>query len=231
MATATVTKLRNFIGGEFVDPAEGETEDVVNPATGEVIAEAPLSTEEDVDRAVGAARGAFETAGRPRPRRERSTALLRSSPTRSRSTPRRSPTSSRPTPASRAGLSARTRSRSMVDNIRFFAGAGAQLEGRVAGEYIEGHTSIIRREPVGVVGQITPWNYPMMMAVWKIGPALATGYTLVLKPAETTPVTTSQAPAEIAAEFSPPASSTSSAATASPPARRSSPTPTSTWSR
>ena len=90
----------------------------------------------------------------------------------------------------------------MVDNLRFFAGAARTLEGRAAGEYLEGYTSYVRREPVGVVGQITPWNYPLLMAIWKIGPALATGNTIVLKPAETTPITTLRL-AELAAEFLP----------------------------
>src|SRR5206468_706966 len=90
----------------------------------------------------------------------------------------------------------------MVDNLRFFAGAARTMEGKPAGEYLEGYTSIIRREPVGVIGQIAPWNYPLMMAVWKVGPALATGNTIVLKPAPTTPVTTLKL-AEIAAEFLP----------------------------
>ena len=119
----------------------------------------------------------------------------------------------------------------MVDQLRFFAGAARCMEGRAAGEYMEGHTSFIRREPVGVVGQITPWNYPLMMAVWKIGPALATGNTLVLKPAETTPVTTLKLWPRCAPRSSRPASATSSAATASRRARRWSPTPRSTWSR
>jgi betaine-aldehyde dehydrogenase len=91
----------------------------------------------------------------------------------------------------------------MVDQLRFFAGAARCMEGKAAGEYMEGHTSFIRREPFGVVGQITPWNYPLMMAVWKIGPALATGNTLVLKPAETTPVTTLKVLAELCAEIFP----------------------------
>src|SRR5207244_8457049 len=90
----------------------------------------------------------------------------------------------------------------MVDNLRFFAGAARCLEGRASGEYLEGHTSIIRREPVGVVGQITPWNHPLMMAIWKIGPALAAGNTIVLKPAETTPITTVKL-AELAADILP----------------------------
>src|SRR5206468_9125234 len=90
----------------------------------------------------------------------------------------------------------------MVDNLRFFAGAARCLEGRASGEYLEGYTSIIRREPVGVIGQITPWNYPLMMAIWKIGPALAAGNTIVLKPAETTPITTIKL-AELAGEVLP----------------------------
>ena len=94
----------------------------------------------------------------------------------------------------------------MVDQLRFFAGAARTMEGRAAGEYMEDHTSYIRREPAGVVGQITPWNYPLMMAVWKIGPALATGCTLILKPAETTPVTTLKILAELAARSIRPAS-------------------------
>ena len=119
----------------------------------------------------------------------------------------------------------------MVDNLRFFAGAARCLEGRAAGEYMEGHTSIIRREPVGVVGQITPWNYPLMMAIWKIGPALAAGNTIVLKPAETTPVTTLKL-AELAGG-DPPAGRAQRhrRPRRAGRARRSSPTPTSTWSR
>ena len=90
----------------------------------------------------------------------------------------------------------------IADNLRFFAGAARCLEGRAAGEYLEGYTSLIRREPVGVIGQVTPWNYPLLMAVWKVGPALATGNTVVLKPAETTPVTTLRF-AELAGEILP----------------------------
>ena len=118
----------------------------------------------------------------------------------------------------------------MVDNLRFFAGAARCLEGKAAGEYLEGYTSIIRREPVGVIGQIAPWNYPLMMAIWKIGPALATGNTIVLKPAPTTPVTTVCARRDRRPSSCPRACSTSSPA-ATTPARRSSPTTTSTWSR
>ena len=175
MATATKTKLKNFIDGEFVDAADGQTEDVVNPATGEAIAEAPLSTKEDVDRAVAAAQEGLRDAGASTtPARARAGAA--EDRRRDRGEARtRSPTSRPPTPASRARRSSRTRSRSMVDSLRFFAGAARCMEGKAAGEYMEGYTSMIRREPIGVVGQITPWNYPLMMAIWKIGPALADG--------------------------------------------------------
>ena len=211
MATATAEKknkkrtdeleLRNMIGGKFVAPAEGKTEDVVNPANGEVIAHAPLSTGEDVDRAVKAARKAFETWSVTTPG-ERQALLLKLADgfqeraeeitdleTKDAGKPRQAMFDEEIPP--------------MVDQLRFFAGAARTMEGRAAGEYMEGYTSMIRREPVGVVGQITPWNYPLMMAVWKIGPALATGNTLVLKPAETTPVTTLKILAELCAEIFP----------------------------
>jgi betaine-aldehyde dehydrogenase len=201
MATATGTKLQNFINGEFVDPAEGQTEPVVNPATAEQIAEAPLSTGEDVNRAVEAAKRAFERWGDTTPG-ERSLALLKLADrieehgeeladleSANAGKPRKAFLDDEVEP--------------MADQLRFFAGAARNMEGKAAGEYLEGHTSMIRREPVGVVGQITPWNYPMMMAVWKIGPALATGNTVVLKPAETTPITTIKL-AQLASDLFPP---------------------------
>jgi betaine-aldehyde dehydrogenase len=211
MATATAEKkkgkktdvleLRNMIGGEFVAPAEGKTEDIVNPANGDVIAHAPLSGAEDVDRAVKAARKAFETWSVTTPA-QRQELLLKLADgfqeraeeitdweTKDAGKPRQAMFDEEIPP--------------MVDQLRFFAGAARTMEGRAAGEYMEGYTSMIRREPVGVVGQITPWNYPLMMAVWKIGPALATGNTLVLKPAETTPVTTLKILAELCAEIFP----------------------------
>jgi len=201
MATATVTKLQNFIGGELVDPAEGETEEVINPATGEAIAEAPLSTEEDVNRAVAAARGAFDEWSTATPA-TRSMALLKLAEAIEEHAEELAALES-----ADAGkpLKAVTEDEmpAMSDQLRFFAGAARNLEGRASGEYTEGYTSIIRREAIGVVGQITPWNYPLMMAIWKIGPALATGNTVVLKPAETTPVTTIKL-AEIAGEIFPP---------------------------
>ena len=201
MATATVTKLQNFIGGEFVDPAEGETEEVVNPATGETIAEAPLSTEEDVNRAVAAARKAFDDWSTKTPA-ERSSALLRLADAIDEHAEELGALES-----ADAGKPLKAVMEDempvMSDQVRYFAGAARNLEGRASGEYLEGYTSIVRREAIGVVGQITPWNYPLMMAIWKIGPALATGNTVVLKPAESTPVTTIKL-AEMAGDIFPP---------------------------
>jgi betaine-aldehyde dehydrogenase len=199
MATATST-LQNFIDGQFVDPVEGETEPVLNPATGEVIAQAPLSSAADVDRAVGAAARAFEGWGTTTPG-ERALALLKLADAIEEHAEEiaelESDNAGKPIGAFR-----QDEIPFMVDNLRFFAGAARCLEGRAAGEYVSGYTSIIRREPVGVIGQIAPWNYPLMMAVWKIGPALAAGNTVVLKPAETTPMTTLKM-AELAAEIFP----------------------------
>jgi betaine-aldehyde dehydrogenase len=200
MATATVTKLQNFINGELVDPADGATEEVVNPANGEPIAEAPLSTAEDVDRAVKAARGAFESWS-TKPPMERSAALLALADLIEERGEEIADLESADAGKPR-GAVIEDEVPVMADNLRFFAGAARCLEGRAAGEYMEGRTSIIRREAVGVVGQITPWNYPLMMAIWKIGPALGAGNTIVLKPAETTPVTTLKF-AEWAAEILP----------------------------
>jgi betaine-aldehyde dehydrogenase len=201
MATATLTKLQNFIGGEFVDPAEGQTEEVLNPATGEAIAEAPLSTADDVDRAVAAARKAFDGWAATTPG-ERALMLLKLADAIEDHAEELSDLESADAGKPRKAF-LEDEIPAMVDNLRFFAGAGRCLEGRASGEYTEGYTSIIRREPVGVVGQITPWNYPLMMAIWKIGPALATGNTIVLKPAETTPITTIKL-AELVAEIFPP---------------------------
>ena len=180
--------LQNFIDGAFVDPAEGQTEPVLDPSTGEPIAEAPLSRKADVDRAVKAARTAFDGWAVTTPG-ERAQALLKLADTIEEHGDElaelESANAGKPIAAFRDDEVP-----FMVDNLRFFAGAGRCLEGKSAGEYVSGYTSIIRREPIGVVGQIAPWNYPLMMAIWKIGPALAAGNTVVLKPAETTPVTT-----------------------------------------
>jgi betaine-aldehyde dehydrogenase len=199
MATATST-LQNFIDGEFVDPVEGETEPVLNPATGEVIAQAPMSTAADVDRAVNAARGAFETWATTTPG-ERALALLKLADAIEEHAEEISELEA-DNAGKPIGAFREDEIPFMVDNLRFFAGAARCLEGRAAGEYMSGYTSIIRREPVGVIGQIAPWNYPLMMAIWKIGPALAAGNTVVLKPAETTPMTTLKM-AELAVEIFP----------------------------
>jgi betaine-aldehyde dehydrogenase len=188
MATVSKSKLQNFIGGELVDAADGATEEVTNPANGEVIAEMPLSTEEDVNRAVAAAKGAFEGWAGTTPG-ERAAAINKLADLLEEHAEELSDLE-----AADAGKPRNTFLEDempfMVDNLRFFAGAGRVMEGKASGEFVANRTSIIRREPIGVVGQITPWNYPLMMAIWKIGPALATGNTIVLKPAETTPITT-----------------------------------------
>jgi betaine-aldehyde dehydrogenase len=199
MAT-TVPTLQNFIDSEPADPAEGQTEPILNPATGEVIANAPVSTEDDVDRAVKAARNAFPGWSTTTPG-ERAAALLTLADAIEEHAEEisdlESDNAGKPRQAFRDDEIP-----FMVDNLRFFAGAARCREGRAAGEYTAGYTSIIRREAVGVIGQIAPWNYPLMMAVWKIGPALAAGNTVVLKPAETTPLTTLKL-AELAAEIFP----------------------------
>jgi betaine-aldehyde dehydrogenase len=200
MATTTRTKLQNFIDGEFVDAGDGATEEVTNPANGEAIAEMPLSTEQDVDRAVAAAKRAFP-GWAATPPGERAAALLKLADAIEEHADELADLE-----AADAGKPRNAFYEDeipfMCDNLRFFAGAARVMEGKAAGEYVANRTSIIRREPIGVVGQITPWNYPLMMAVWKIGPALATGNTLVLKPAETTPITTVKL-AELAAEIFP----------------------------
>jgi betaine-aldehyde dehydrogenase len=200
MATATRTKLQNFIDGEFVDAVEGATDPVINPANGEEIAQMPLSKEEDVNRAVAAARAAFESWGMTTPA-ERSLALLRLADRIEEHAEELADLEAADAGKPR-GAVIEDEVPVMADNLRFFAGAARNMEGKAAGEYLEGYTSMIRREPIGVVGQITPWNYPMMMAIWKIGPALATGNTIVLKPAETTPMTTVKL-AELAADLLP----------------------------
>ncbi len=196
---ATLGTLQNFIDGERV-AGGGETEAILNPATGEELARAPVSSAEDVDRAVRAARGAFEGWSTTTPA-QRSQALLALAGL----------------VEEHAGEIARLEALNagkplaavtddelpvMADNLRFFAGAARTMTGLPAGEYMEGYTSFTRREAVGVIGQVTPWNYPLMMAIWKFGPALAAGNTVVLKPAETTPITTIRL-AELAAEILP----------------------------
>ncbi len=179
--------LRNVIAGEPVD-SQGELEEIVNPATGEQIALAHNSTSQDVDAAVGAARQAFASWSRTTPA-QRSEALLALAEIIERHGDEiarmEAIDAGKPIEAVKSDEIP-----VMADNLRFFAGAARCLEGRAAGEYMEGHTSFVRREAVGVIGQVTPWNYPLMMAIWKIAPALAAGNTVVLKPAETTPLST-----------------------------------------
>jgi betaine-aldehyde dehydrogenase len=200
MATATKTKLQNFIDGEFVDAADGATEEVTNPATGEAIAEMQLSTEEDVNRAVAAAKRAFDSWSNTTPG-ERGTALLKLADLIEEHAEEIADLESADAGKPRDAF-LNDEIPFGADNLRFFAGAGRTMQGSAAGEYVEGRTSIVRREPVGVVGQITPWNYPLMMAIWKIGPALAAGCTIVLKPAETTPISTIKL-AQLASEVLP----------------------------
>ena len=192
--------LQNFVGGERVEPADGRTYDLVNPATGEVFSQAPLSGEEDLDRAFRAAERAFETWRDTTPS-ERQLAMLRIADAieeRAEEIVRaESENTGKP-----FGLTMEEEIPAGVDQIRFFAGAARVLEGKSAGEYLEGYTSFIRREPVGVIGQVTPWNYPMMMAIWKFAPAIAAGNTIVIKPSDTTPISTVMM-AEIASEFLP----------------------------
>jgi len=192
--------LENFIDGAFRPAHDGETEPVLNPATGEEIAQAPLSGAADIDTAVAAARRAFESWSQTTPaaRAEALLAIAGAIEEHGEELAREEAINAGKPLAAVLGDEIGV----MADNLRFFAGAARCMEGRAAGEYMEGHTSIIRREPVGVIGQVTPWNYPLLMAVWKIGPALATGNTIVLKPAETTPVTTLRL-AELAAEWLP----------------------------
>ena len=183
--------LKNFINGELVEPETGETAPVFNPATGEEIAQAPASGKVDVDQAVSAARAAFDGWAATTPA-ERALAISHIADAVAEHADELADLES-----ANAGKPLEAVKRDelpfIVDNLRFFAGAARCLEGRAAGEYLDGYTSFLRREPIGVIGQIAPWNYPLMMACWKIGPALATGNTVVPKHAEI--VTGGKAPA------------------------------------
>jgi len=197
--SVTIARYQNFVGGTWVDAAEGGTVEIINPATGETIAEVPQGTEADVDRAVEAAKAALPDWLETTPG-ERSEMLLKLADAIDANAEKLAQLESqnvgKPLPLSRDEPPVAS------DNLRFFAGAARTLEGRAAGEYMRGYTSMIRREPVGVVGQIAPWNYPMMMAVWKIAPALAAGNVVVLKPSEQTPLTTLRL-AQLAGEIFP----------------------------
>ncbi len=201
MGDAVATTVQNFIDGELRDSTEGRTYPLIDPTTGKEFAQAPVSGPADVDAACQAAARAFPRWRNTTPS-ERSLALLRVADA----------FESRAEELVRAEcdntgkpyqLTLEEELPPSVDQIRFFAGAARVLEGRAAGEYLAGHTSMIRREPVGVCAQVTPWNYPMMMAVWKFAPAIAAGNTVVLKPSDTTPLSTVLM-AEIMAEFLPP---------------------------
>jgi betaine-aldehyde dehydrogenase len=193
--------LQNIIGGRSVDPVSESRLDLVNPATGEVFATAPVSGAADVDAAFDAAAGAFE-GWRDATPADRSLALLRIADAIEARGDEFVAIESENT-GKPVALTLSEEIPPMVDQIRFFAGAARMLDGRAAGEYMAGFTSFIRREPVGVCAAVTPWNYPMMMAVWKWAPALAAGNTLVLKPSDTTPAST-VAMAELMNEFLPP---------------------------
>ena len=193
--------LHNVIDGAAVAPADGRYEDLVDPSTGEVFASAPVSGPADVDRAMRAAAGAFE-GWRDTTPSDRQRALLKFADAVEARAEELVAAESRNT-GKPLGLTASEELPPAIDQIRFFAGAARLLEGRSAGQYLNGYESYVRREPVGVCAQVTPWNYPLMMAVWKLAPAIAAGNTVVLKPSDTTPVTTIML-AEIAAEFLPP---------------------------
>jgi betaine-aldehyde dehydrogenase len=180
--------LKNYIAGEFVDARTDNLSDLVNPATGRVVAHAPVSSAADVDAAYAAAGTAFAEWGQTTPG-ERQQALLKIADDIEARASELITLESENTGKPHA-LTASEEIPPMLDQLRFFAGAARVLEGKSAGEYMSGHTSWIRREPIGVIGQVTPWNYPMMMAVWKIAPALAAGNSVVLKPSDTTPETT-----------------------------------------
>jgi betaine-aldehyde dehydrogenase len=195
------TELQNFIGGKWTDLSYDKRADLIDPSTGEVFATAPISGKAEVDAAFASAADAFP-GWRDATPAERSLALLRIADGLERKADEFVRAESKNTGKPLA-LTASEEIPPMVDQIRFFAGAARMLDGRSAGEYMSGFTSFIRREPVGVCAAVTPWNYPMMMAVWKWAPALAAGNTMVLKPSDTTPYSTLLM-AELISEFVPP---------------------------
>ncbi|HEY8296330.1 MAG TPA: aldehyde dehydrogenase family protein, partial [Micrococcaceae bacterium] len=183
-----VQTLQNFINGEFVPATGTESLDIINPTNGETVARAPVSSPADIDAAMAAAAAAFRSWKRTTPSERQALLLKLADALQARSADL---------------VEAQHRNTGQVrqmiadeevavgaDQLRFFAGAARLLEGKSAGEYMDGFTSYVRREPVGVVAQVTPWNYPLLMAIWKIGPALAAGNTIVLKPSDTTPEST-----------------------------------------
>jgi len=198
--SVALSQHKNFVGGEWVDSSGGETMEVLNPSTGEVIAEVPRSTAEDAGRAVEAAKNALpewldSTPG------ERAELLFKLADLIEENAEELAAIESRN--VGKPLSYARDEMPVSADNIRFFAGAARVLEGRAAGEYMRGYTSMLRREPIGVVAGIAPWNYPLMMAVWKLSPALAAGNVQVLKPSEQTPLSLLRF-MELAADVIPP---------------------------
>ncbi|WP_457945856.1 aminobutyraldehyde dehydrogenase [Pseudarthrobacter sp. alpha12b] len=183
-----VQTLQNFINGKFVTPAGATLLDVVNPTNGEVVAQAPVSVQADVDAAMAAAKDAFRTWKHVTPG-QRQLMLLKLADAIEANSDELVEAQHRNTGQVRS-LIASEEVAAGADQLRFFAGAARIMEGKSAGEYFEGHTSYVRREPIGVVAQVAPWNYPFLMAIWKIGPALAAGNTVVLKPSDTTPEST-----------------------------------------
>src|ERR671930_612108 len=198
--SVTVSSFKNFVGGESVDSASGETMEVINPSTGETIADVPRGTAEDVGRAVQAAKKALPEWLETTPG-ERAELLLKLAEAIETHADELAELESRN--VGKPLSYAKDEMPVCVDNIRFFAGAARVLEGRATGEYMRGYTSMLRREPIGIVGGIAPWNYPLMMGVWKFSPALAAGNVQVLKPSEQTPLTTLRF-AELAADILPP---------------------------
>jgi 1-pyrroline dehydrogenase len=184
--SVSVTQHKQFIGGEWVEASTGETIEVLNPATGELIAEVPSSSADDVARAVRAAKKAWdEWHGKtPKDRMELLLALADVIDEHGEELARLESQN-----VGKPWWVAKDEPPAMSDCLRFFAGAARNLEGKSAGEYVEGYTSMIRREPLGIVAGICPWNYPLYMAIWKIGPALAAGNVQIVKPAEQTPLT------------------------------------------
>src|SRR3954451_10734065 len=200
MSITTIPEFRNLVGGELIAGVDGATRDVLNPATGEVIARVPEGGPADVERAVAAARAARIAWRDTTPGRRQELLLAMAHVIARRAGALAAlewPNVGKPHSLAAEELPI------CADELRFFAGAARTMHGPVAGEYGEGYTSMVRREPLGIVGQIAPWNYPLMMAIWKIAPALAGGNVVVLKPSELTPIST-LAFAELVADVLPP---------------------------
>ena len=200
MATAKLQTISNFIDGKASQAADGRTSELIDPTNGQAYATAPLSGQAEMDHALSAAQRAFEEWGETTPG-ERQHALLKIADAFEARADELVAIESANT-GKPLGLTGSEEIPPMIDQIRFFAGAARTLEGRAAAEYLRGHTSMVRREPLGVCGAVTPWNYPALMGVWKWAPALAAGNTMVLKPSDTTPASSAWM-AEVMAEFLP----------------------------